>query len=160
MTFMTNTAPESIGQAVSGQLLPAKEDGKATRFVRLLLAFSSFLLAASGLLHAAAFSRALPVIARSGLPAFYANSFKTLWLADSATLLALAGVFGFFVARPAAATRSVVLLLALIPAATAVLMYVFVGRFFVVPLLLAPAIAAFVAGLRVTRSHGEVRRVG
>ena len=118
-----------------------------TRLPRLLLAFASLILGLGGLSHAAAFPKALAAIAPSGLPAFYAGSYKALWLADSCTLITLAIVFGVVVVRPAAVNGFVVALLALIPAATAVLIYVFVGSFLPAHLLLAAAVAAFVAGL-------------
>src|SRR5438445_6682705 len=110
---------------------------------RLLLAGSSFILALGGPVHAAAFNKAAAILAAANLPPFYAGSFKGLWLADSATLLALAATFGFIAARPAAASRPVLMLLALIPAATAGLIYHFVGSFFAAHLLMTAAVAAF-----------------
>jgi hypothetical protein len=98
-------------------------------------------------MHAAAFSKTLTVIDKSNLPVFFANSFKMLWIGDSATLLILAAIFGWAAARPLAAQRPVLGLLALIPAATAVLMYGFIGPFFAIPLLVAPAMAVWVATL-------------
>ena len=59
----------------------------------------------------------------------------------------LAAVFGLFAARPSAATRPVVVLLALIPGATAVLIYSFVGNFVAGYILLAAAAAALLAGV-------------
>jgi hypothetical protein len=119
---------------------------KSTPF-RLLLAGSSLVLALGGPLHAAAFNKAASVLGTVNLPPFYTGSFKVLWLADSATLLTLAVTFGFIAVRPAAASRPVVLLLALIPAATAGLIYHFVGSFIAAHLLMTAALAAFVAGL-------------
>ncbi len=123
---------------------------KSTPFspFRWLLAGSSLIMALGGPLHAAAFRKAAEVLAAASLPPFYVGSFKALWLADSATLLTLAIVFGFIAASPALASRSVVMLLALIPAATAILIYLFVGGFFAAHLLLAAGAAAFIAGLR------------
>jgi hypothetical protein len=119
-----------------------------TRTPRFLLAFSSLLLAVGGATHAAAFHLARAAIATSNLPSFFGNSLKLLWLADSTTMFGLAAVFGLIATRPSAATRAVVLLLALIPAVTAVLLYVFLGSFFAGHLLLAAAGMAFFAGLR------------
>jgi hypothetical protein len=121
---------------------------KTTPLPRLLLGFSSLILALGAFIHAAAFSRALAAIAKSNLPPFFGTSLKALWLADSTTSLILAATFGLIAARPSAATRSVVLLLALIPTATAVLIYTFLGGFFAGHFLVVPAAAAFVAGLR------------
>jgi len=96
---------------------------------RLLLASSALLLLIGGLLHASAFNKVLSALAIANLQPFAANSLKILWLADSTTSIALAAVFGFIAGRPSAAKRSVVLLLALIPLATAVLIYIFMGSF-------------------------------
>ena len=114
---------------------------------RLLLALSAALLAVGGLMHAAAFGSARSAIAAAGLPAFYANSFKVLWLSDSATLIILAAAFGLIAARPAAAGRRVVVLLALVPAATAALLYAFVGNFTPAHMLAAAAAASALAGI-------------
>jgi hypothetical protein len=105
-------------------------------------------MAAGGVMHAIAFQRTLSVIGVSRLPPFFGNSFKLLWLGDSATMLVLAVIFGVIAARPSLATRPLVLLIALIPAATAVLLYVFLGSFFAGHIQLATATAAFLAGLR------------
>src|SRR5882762_2019128 len=100
------------------------------RAPRFLLAFCSLLMAVGGVMHALAFQRTLPVIGVSHLSPFFANSFKLLWLGDSATMFVLAVIFGVIAVRPAVATRPMVLLVALIPAATAVLLYAFLGNFF------------------------------
>src|SRR4051794_11660900 len=113
------------------------------RTPRLLLTISSLLSALGGILHASAFGKTLDAIAASRLPHFYAGGYKGLWLADSATLLILAGLFGFVAARPSTATRPVLIFAALIPAATAVLLYIFLGNFFAGHLLLAVAILVF-----------------
>ncbi len=119
-----------------------------TRTPRFLLTVASFLAAVGGALHAAAFSKAQAAITASNLPRFYAGSSKGLWLADSATLIILAAIFGLIAARPSTATRALVMLVALIPAATAVMLYTFLGNFFAGHLLLAIAALAFVAATR------------
>ncbi len=119
-----------------------------TRTPRLLLAFSSLLSALGGTIHAAAFRKALAAINASDLPRFYGGSSKGLWLADSATLFILAALFGLIAARPSTATRPLVILVALIPAATAILLYTFLGNFLAGHLLLAIAALAFLAGLQ------------
>ncbi len=118
------------------------------RAPRFLLAFSSLLLAVGGALHAAPFGRTQALITASNLTPFLANSYKALWLGDSANMFLLSALFGLIAARPSAAARPVVLLLALIPAATAVLIYVFLGGFFAGHILLATAAVAFFAGLQ------------
>jgi hypothetical protein len=118
------------------------------RTPRLLLAFASLLLTAGAAMHAAAFKRTLAAVATSDLRPFFGNSLKMLWLGDSATLFLLGALFALIAARPSVATRPVVMLLAFIPAATAVLIYVFLGSFFAGHLLMAIAAAAFFAGLQ------------
>jgi len=114
---------------------------------RLLLACSSLTLAAGALLHAAAFGKALEVIAKSNLPPFFAASFRMLWIGDSATLILVAAIFAWVAVQPSVAKRPIVFLAALIPASTAALMYAFIGPFFAIPLLLAPSVAAGLAVL-------------
>jgi hypothetical protein len=118
------------------------------RTPRFLLAFSSLLSAAGGALHAAAFGKALPAISASNLPRVYGGSSKALWLADSAVLFIVAAVFGLIAIRPSTATRPIVMLVALIPAATAVLIYTFLGNFFAGHILVAIAALALFAGLQ------------
>jgi hypothetical protein len=113
---------------------------------RFLLGFSSLLAIVGGLMHASAFRKALAAFASSNLQAFFGNSSKALWLGDSSTLIILGAIFGLISIRPAAATGPVIVLLALIPAATAILIYVFVGAFFAGHLLMIIAAAALVAG--------------
>lgn len=115
-------------------------------FLRILLSISALILAAGAVLHAAAFRKALQALSASNLPVFYANSCKGLWLADASTLFTLAILFACIAARPALSTPLAVALLSLIPAATAVLIYVFVGSFFAAHLLLFAAAAALAGG--------------
>jgi hypothetical protein len=116
-------------------------------FPRLLLAVSAALLLVGGMVHALAFKKAVSAVAASNLPTFYANALQGLWLIDSATLVTLAIVFGVIVAWPHMASGAVVALLALIPAATAALLYYFIGAFVPAHLLLGAAVLAFSAGL-------------
>ncbi len=115
---------------------------------RLLLAFSALLLVVGGIAHAAAFHGASAAIGASNLGRFFGNSSKALWLSDSSNMFILAAIFSLIAARPSSAASPVVLLLALIPVATAVLIYVFLGAFFAGHLLLAAGATAFFAGLR------------
>jgi hypothetical protein len=132
---------------MNGQV-PGRSDMKTTLLPRLLLCFSSLVLALAAVVHAAAFNRALAAVGKSNLAPFFGTCLESLWLADSTTCLLLSAIFGLIAARPSVATRSVVLLLALIPTATAILIYTFLGPFFAGHFLLLPAVAAFVAGLR------------
>jgi hypothetical protein len=118
---------------------------------RTLLGFSGLILLTGGLLHAGAFGKAVAATGASDLPAFYANSLKALWLIDSATLMTLSVVLGCLAARPALADRSVIVLVAIIPAATAALLYKFIGNFLPAHMLLVAAAAAVVGALRLPR---------
>jgi hypothetical protein len=115
---------------------------------RILLAFSALILVVGGVMHAGAFKKMLRAVDASNLPVFYANSLKGLWLIDAATLLMLAVIFAIIAAQPALASKSVVILLAILPAATAFFLYRFIGNFLPAHMLLAAAAAAFLAGLR------------
>jgi hypothetical protein len=117
-------------------------------FPRVLLVFSAAVLAVGAFMHASAFNKILSAIAASNLAPFAANSLKVLWLGDSATCMFLAAIFGFIAARPFTTTRWVIVLLALIPVATAALIYTFIGSFIGGHIMLAAAVAAFVGGLQ------------
>lgn len=115
---------------------------------RLLLGTAALILAAGGLMHAAAFGRTLSAVAASDLAPFYADSLKALWLIDSATLITLSVVFAVIAARPSSiATRTVVMLLAVIPAATAFYLYKYIGVFPAANMLIGAAAAAVLGGL-------------
>ena len=114
---------------------------------RFLLGFSSLILALGAVAHAIAFSRAAAALDLSGLPAFISGSAKALWLADSSTLLLVALAFSLVAVWPSAASGAVVMVITLIPAATAVFIYRFLGPFYAGHMLVAAAAAAFLAGL-------------
>lgn len=119
-----------------------------SRIPRLLLAAAAAIFAFGGAMHAAAYTaKALPSISRSNLPPFLGAEIKVLWLADSTTLIALALVLGFIAVKPTSATKAVVMLLAVVPAATTALLYIFLGPFYAGHLLLAASAMVFVAGL-------------
>jgi len=118
------------------------------RSPRFLLAFSAVMLLAGAAIHAAAFRHAAAAIAESNLRPFFGNSSKSLWLGDSATLFGVALLCGLIAFRPTVATRPVVILIAFIPAATAVLLYIFLGSFFAGYLLMVSAAAIFFAGVQ------------
>lgn len=97
-------------------------------------------------MHTSAFKKVVVTVAASNLPVFFGNSLKALWLIDSVTLLILAVAFGLIAIKPVVASRSVILLLALLPAATSILLYTFIGNFIPAHMLLAAAILVFLAG--------------
>jgi len=115
---------------------------------RFLLAFAALLLAVGAIMHASAFKKIVSAITDSNLEAFAAGSLKLLWLGDSVTLLLLAAAFAFIAARPSAGTRWIIVILSLIPASTAILIYTFIGSFIGGHVLIVAAIAAFVGGLQ------------
>lgn len=119
----------------------------SNRVSRILLAISAAILALGGLMHARVYGKAAAAVASSDLPAFYGDSLRALWLIDSATLIVLAIVFALVVIRPMMTSGAVIVLLALIPAATAMLLYRFIGNFLPAHMLLSSAILAGVAGL-------------
>ena len=119
----------------------------AERLPRLLLMASAAMLALGGLMHARAYGKAAAAVASSSLPVFYGSSLKALWLIDSATLLVLSAVFGLVAARPVLASGTVIALLALIPGATAALLYIFMGTFLPAHILLASALMTMVPGV-------------
>jgi hypothetical protein len=107
---------------------------------------AAILLVVGAVVHALAFPRAVAAIGASNLPAFYGNILKVFWLADSSTMLLLAAMFSFLAVKPSAASPAMVALMAAIPAALAVLIYIFMGGFFAGHILVVVALAAFLAG--------------
>jgi len=73
---------------------------------------------------------------------------QNTWLEDSVVLLVLAIVFAVIAAWPSVATKWVIVLVALIPAATAVLVYHFAGSFIAGHILLAAATLAILGGFQ------------
>jgi hypothetical protein len=115
---------------------------------RILLAFSAILLGIGAWIHTSAFNKMSAAVAKSDLIPFVAKSLRILWLEDSVVLLVLAITFAMIAAWPSAATKWVIVLLALIPAATAALVYYFVGSFIAGHILLTAAIAAILGGFQ------------
>lgn len=112
---------------------------------RCFLAVSSVLLFGGAAIHALAYRRFNAALATAGLPPFYASSARGLWLIDSATQAILACSFVLICVRPSIATPWSIAMLAAIPAATAVLIYVFLGNFPAGHVLAAAAAAGWAA---------------
>jgi hypothetical protein len=126
-----------------------------SRIPRLLLATASAIFAFGGTMHAVAFiAKGLPSINGSNLPHFLRAEIKVLWLADSTTLTGMALVVGFIAAKPASASKAMIMLLAAIPASTTALLYAFLGPFYAGHMLLAASAMVFVAGLITPASNG------
>jgi hypothetical protein len=115
---------------------------------RILLAFSAILLAIGAWIHTSAFNKMSAAVAKSDLIPFAAKSLRILWLEDSVVLLVLAVAFAVIAAWASVATKWIIVLLALIPAATAALVYYFAGTFIAGHILLTAAIAAILGGLQ------------
>jgi len=111
---------------------------------RALLALSAVILLAGAVLHTRAFPQTASAASASDLAPFYAGSLQALWLIDSAVLLAVAAILGLVAVRPRAASRPVLVLLSIIPGATAFFLYRFLGNFVPAHLLLAAALAALI----------------
>jgi hypothetical protein len=114
---------------------------------RILLALSALILVAASFIHASAYKKMTVALAASNLPPFYAQCLKGLWLIDAATLLLIAIIFAAIAVQPALASRPMIILIALVPAATALLLYRFLGSFPAAHVLLAAAAAAIIASL-------------
>ena len=114
---------------------------------RILLAFSAILFLFGAWVHTSAFSKVCAAIAKSDLPEFFGKGFKTLWLMDSALQIILAILFILVALRPSIASRWVIVLVALIPLATAMFAYYFIGNFIAGHLFLVGSLAAILGGL-------------
>ncbi len=114
---------------------------------RILLAISAVIFALGTWIHTSAFGRMSDAVAKSDLPAFLAQGFRTLWLMDSSVQISLALIFAVVAIKPDAATRLIVVLVALVPFATAMFIYHFIGNFIGGHLFLAGSVAAIFGGL-------------
>jgi hypothetical protein len=115
---------------------------------KVLLASSAAICMFGGIMHAIAYAgKASQVISSSGLPAFFAAELKVLWLADTTTLMAVSLVFALIAAKPQSASRGVMMLLAIVPAAITVLLYFFLGPFYAGHMLLIASAMALAAGV-------------
>ena len=114
---------------------------------RILLAFSAIVFALGAYIHTSEFDRMSASVAKSDLPAFFGNGFRVLWLQDSALQLVFAILFALVAIRPSLATRWVVVIVALIPLITAVMIYCVIGNFIGGHIFLTGALAAILGAL-------------
>ena len=114
---------------------------------RILLAFSVIVFAFGAWIHTSAFGRMSDAVAKSDLPPFFGNGFRTLWLQDSVLQIVFAMIFAVVAIRPAATTRFVVVILGLLPITTAILIYHFIGNFIGGHIFLGGGLAAILGGL-------------
>ena len=114
---------------------------------RILLFMAAALLALGAVLHSQAFRHLGPVLSDSHLPAFYAGAFKSLWWIDSISLAGVAILFATAALRPAVTSGAFVILVALMPLATAAVLYVFMGIFVPAHICLLAGLLGIFAGL-------------
>jgi hypothetical protein len=114
---------------------------------RILLAFSAIVLAVGAWIHTAGFDRMSAGVAKSDLSPFLGRGFKVLWLQDSTIAIVLAIVFAVVALRPAAASKPVIFVLAIVPVITAALTYHFIGNFFGAHIFLVAGVAAILGRL-------------
>jgi hypothetical protein len=114
---------------------------------RSLLAFSAVLLAIGAVIHTAAFGKVSAAVAMSDLAVFFGKGLKVLWLQDSTIAVVLAIVFATVAIRPFTASKTVIVLLGLVPTVTAALVYFFIGNFIGGHIFLTAGAAAILGGL-------------
>jgi len=122
---------------------------------RILLGFSAIVFAFGTWIHTAAFGRMSDAVAKSDLPAFLGNGFRTLWLQDSAIQIVFTIIFALAAIKPAAATKPIVVLVAIIPITTAVFIYHFIGNFIGGHIFLAGGLAAILGGLMLPANSNQ-----
>jgi len=114
---------------------------------RIFLSVSAAILALGGVMHAMQFEKTVAAVAGSNLAPYFAHSFLALWLIDSATLVTLAVAFAWAVMSPKSVPRVLVAVLAVIPAATAAILYAYLGNFLPAHMLLSAAVLAWASSL-------------
>jgi hypothetical protein len=118
---------------------------------RILLALSVALLSIGAWIHTSAFGKVSAAVAKSDIDAFLGKGLKVLWLQDSTIALVLAIVFATVAIRPCAASKTVIVLLGLVPVVTATLVYVFIGNFIAGHIFLTAGVAAILGGFVIKR---------
>jgi hypothetical protein len=114
---------------------------------RTLLAAAALILIGSACLHASAYGRVDAGVSASGLSPLLGNAYRALWMADSTTTIGLGVVAALLAFRPALARPAIVVVLAVIPAATAACVYYFLGSFPPGHLMITAAALMFVAAV-------------
>ena len=113
---------------------------------RLLLGFSALCLASGASVHTLAYQKAAGIAEHSTLPAFFVAAFKGLWLSDSLTCSGLALTIGAIAVFPRMASRSLVMLLAVMPLASAMVILATMGKFFAGYVMLLSSVTTLVGG--------------
>ncbi len=122
---------------------------------RILLGAAALVLISSALLHASAYGRVDAGVAASALAPLLGNAYRALWMADSTTTAIVGVLAGMLALKPALATPSVVSVLAVVPAATAVCIYHFLGAFAPGHLMVTAALLMVVAAILPRRQAGS-----
>ena len=112
---------------------------------RFLLGSASAILVAGATMHAIAFRQVAIAVRHSNLPVFFGNSLKALWISDSGTLIFVAAILAFLALRQAASGCVIAVFCCVLLAATAAILYTFLGAFFAAHLLAAVSGAVIVA---------------
>jgi spore maturation protein SpmB len=123
---------------------------------QILLVFSAILLAIGAWIHTSAFGKVSAAVAKSGIDAFIGKGLKVLWLQDSTIAMVLAIVFATVAFRPFAASKTVIVLLGLVPVITAALVYHFIGNFVGGHIFLTAGVAAILGGLLCPRDESTI----
>jgi hypothetical protein len=116
-----------------------------TRLSVALLWIAALGLLAIAVLHGMGMASVGAALDRADLQPFVVGAFRAVWLGFSATALLLAVLFAMAAVRRDAVGRAALGLLALVPIASALLVYLFVGPFIGAHLMLAVG-AAGIAG--------------
>jgi hypothetical protein len=112
-----------------------------------LLIAAALIFGAGSALHAAVFlAKTSDAIGAANLSLMLRAELKTLWLADSTTLMSMAVISAVLAVGSRPASPSLTMLLALVPASTALLLYAYVGSFFAAHLLVIGALLMIAAG--------------
>jgi len=113
---------------------------------RFLLTVAAAIFGFGAAMHLRAFlSKASYTIDQAQLPHFMASELKVLWLADSTTLFLLAIGAAYMALKPSPNQAPFLFLLAAVPAATAILLYTYLGLFYAADMLLAASLMVVVA---------------
>jgi hypothetical protein len=123
------------------------------RVARGLLALAAGTMVIAAAIHARSFPAVSQKIVDSDLSRFLVGALEALWLGDSTTLTILAALLVLIALRPRTADPALLAGLALIPAATGMLIYWRIGAFFAGHMMIACALAILAAAALGRRSR-------
>lgn len=111
------------------------------------------MLVGGAYLHTSGFNIMSAAVAKSDLVPFVGKGLKVLWLQDSVIAVVLGIIFGTIAARGSAAPRWIIVVLGLIPVATAGFVYHFIGNFIGGHVFMTAGFAAILGGTFVSRKR-------